>query len=150
MARRKIIPKRVGGVKVPKGLRKLGDRVLADPQSREMAGRTLLALGSALLARGAARSSVLRDILGHPKEGEPTAGERMAGAANKAGETVSGVAEAVAQAVGDVIETIRRDVARKIRPVRPRHAHDEHDEDDAPLAPDEDAATPDAGERRRH
>ena len=39
------------------------------------------------------------------------------------------MADAVSQVVGDVFDAVRRDFARKIRPVRPRHAHDEHDED---------------------
>ena len=39
------------------------------------------------------------------------------------------MADAVSGVVGDVIDTIRRDFARKMKPVRPRHAHDEHDED---------------------
>jgi hypothetical protein len=41
----------------------------------------------------------------------------------------SGVADAVGQVVGEVFDTIRRDFARKVRPVRPRHAHDDEPED---------------------
>lgn len=162
MARRKIIPKRVGGVKVPKALRKMGDRILADPRSREVAGRTLLALGSALLAKGAGRSSLLRDILGRAGPGaQPAedpgadplraARERGAQAAGRAGEAVGQVADAVSQAVGEVIEAIRRDFGRKVRPVRPRHAHDEHDEDgeEGPEAP-ADPPRPGAPDDRMH
>ena len=126
MARKKIIPKRIGSVKIPKKLRKLGDGVLADSRAREVAGSALLALGSALLARGGKPGSILRNIFDRPTETARAARDTGTGAASKAGEAVSGMADTVAQAVGEVIDTIRRDVARKIRPVRPRHAHDEH------------------------
>ena len=128
MTRKKIIPKRIGTVKIPKRLRKLGDRVLADPRAREVAGSALLALGSALVARGGRPGSILRTIFDHPGDSARAARDAGTGAASKAGEAMSGMADTVAQAVGEVIETIRRDVARKIRPVRPRHAHDEHAE----------------------
>lgn len=128
MARKKIIPKKIGTVKIPKNLRKVGDRVLADPRTREMAGKTLLAVGAALVARGGQKSSFLRDIFEHPAESAKAARDTATEGASKAGEAVSGVADAVTQVVGDVIDTIRRDWNRKVRPVRPRHAHDEHDE----------------------
>jgi hypothetical protein len=124
MARRKIIPKRIGNVKIPKRLRKLGDQVLADPRAREMAGSALLALGTALIAKKAPN---LRDIFAHPGRSARTARDAGAEAAGRAGEAVGGVADAVGAVVGDVIDTLRRDFARKIRPVRPRHAHDEEE-----------------------
>ena len=128
MARKKIIPKRIGNVKVPKNLRKLGDRILSDPRAREVAGSALLALGTALVAR---KGSVFRDIFDRPNEGARTAKAAGGEAAQKAGEAVSGVADAVGQVVGEVFDTIRRDFARKVRPVRPRHAQDEEPEDKA-------------------
>lgn len=131
MARKKIIPKRIGNVKVPKTLRKLGDRVLSDPRAREVAGSALLALGTALVSRGARKGSVFRDIFDHPTESARTAKAAGGEAAQKAGETVSNVADAVGQVVGEVFDTIRRDFARKVRPVRPRHAQDEEPEDKA-------------------
>lgn len=142
MARRKIIPKRLGGVKIPKRLRKLGDRVLADPRAREAAGSALLALGTALLARGTRPGSVLRDIFGPRDEGAKAARDAESGAghradrageaANRAGEAMSGMADAVAQTVGEVIDALRRDISRKVRPVRPRHAHDEPEGEEGP------------------
>lgn len=141
MARKKIIPKRIGTVKVPKNLRKFGDRVLTDPRAREIAGSALLALGTALVSRGTRKGSILRDIFDHPGESSRAARDTASEGAAKAGDTASGVADAVTQVVGEVIDTIRRDWNRKVRPVRPRHAHDEHDEP----AP-EDLA--DAGEKR--
>ncbi len=128
MARKKIIPKRIGTVKVPKNLRKFGDKVLSDPRAREVAGKALLAVGAALATRGARKSTILRDIFDHPAESAKAARDTASEGATRAGETVSNVAETVTQVVGDVIDTIRRDWARKVRPVRPRHAHDEHDE----------------------
>lgn len=128
MARKKIIPKRIGSVKVPKNLRKFGDRILADPRAREMAGSMLLALGTALVARGTRKGSILRDLFEHPAETTRAARDTASDGAAKAGDAMSGVADAVTQVVGDVIDTIRRDWNRKVRPVRPRHAHDEHDE----------------------
>jgi hypothetical protein len=127
MARKKIIPKRIGAVKVPKKLRKLGDQVLADPRAREIAGSALLALGTALVARGTRKGSILRDIFDNPGESARAARDAGSGAAGRAGEAVSGVADAVGQAVGEVFDTLRRDFVRKIRPVRPRHAHDNHE-----------------------
>lgn len=135
MARRRIIPKRIGGVRIPKRLRKLGDRVLADPRAREVAGSALLALGTALVSRGTRKGSVLRDIFDHPGESARAARDAGAEAADKAGQAASGVADAVSQAVGEVIDAVRRDFARKIRPVRPRHAHDE--EEDRPEGGDD-------------
>lgn len=129
MARKKIIPKRIGSVKVPKNLRKFGDRVLSDPRAREVAGSALLALGTALVSRGTRKGSILRDIFDRPNENARAARDAGADAAARAGQAASGVADAVSGVVGDVIDTIRRDFARKMKPVRPRHAHDEHDED---------------------
>jgi hypothetical protein len=101
-----------------------------------VAGSALLALGTALVSRGARKSSVFRDIFDHPPEGARTAKAAGGEAASKAGEAMSGVADAVGQVVGDVFDSIRRDFARKVRPVRPRHAHDE-DPDDKPEGADD-------------
>ena len=128
MARKKIVPKRIGSVKIPKNLRKFGDRVLSDPQARDMAGKALLAVGTALVARSARKGSILRDIFEHPAETAKTARDTASEGASRAGDAMGAVADTVTQVVGDVIDTIRRDWARKVRPVRPRHAHDEHDE----------------------
>jgi hypothetical protein len=113
MARKKIIPKRIGGVKVPKNFRKLGDRALADPRAREIVGSAMLALGSALASRKAPKGSFFRNIFDHPAEAAKTAETTGADAARKASDTVSGVSLAVNQVVTDVVETIRRDWARK-------------------------------------
>jgi hypothetical protein len=154
MTRKKIIPKRIGTVKIPKNLRKFGDRVLTDPQAREMAGKALLAVDTALAARGARKSSILRDIFDNPAESARAGRDTAQEGAAKAGQAASGVADAVTQVVGEVIDTIRRDFARKIRPVRPRHAHDEHDEpapEDLGDADDKRAAGPRGeGDDRMH
>lgn len=118
MARKKIIPKRIGNLKIPKPLRKLGDQVLADPRAREVAASALLSLGAALAARGTRKGTILRDIFDHPGESAKAARDTGADAASKAGETMSGVAQAVNQAVGDVIDTVRRDFVRKMRGAR--------------------------------
>jgi hypothetical protein len=93
-----------------------------------MAGKALLAVGTALMARSTRKGTILRDIFEHPAESARAARETASEGAAKAGQAASGVADAVTQVVGEVIDTIRRDFARKIRPVRPRHAHDDHDE----------------------
>ena len=129
MAREKIIPKQIGGVKVPKALRKLGDRVLADPRAREMAATALLALGAAIVQRGTGKASPAREAFEHPAEAAQAARDAASGAARKGAEAAGAVADAVAQAVGEAFDAIRRDVARKIRPVRPRHAHDDPEEE---------------------
>lgn len=124
MARKKIIPKRIGSVKIPKNLRKMGDKVLADPRAREVAGSALLALGSALASRGAPKGSFFRNIFDHPAQAAKTAEEEGAKAADAAGETLNGVSQAVNQIVNDVVETIRRDWARKTGGARPKDAGD--------------------------
>ena len=130
MARKKVIPKRIGKVKVPKNLRKLGDRVLSDPRAREVAGSALLALGTALASRKAPKGSFFRNIFDHPAEAAKTAEGAGADAAHKAGDTVSGVSQAVNQVVTEVVETIRRDWARKTGAPRAK------DTDDAQPEPD--------------
>ena len=120
MARKKIIPKRIGRVKIPKNLRKMGDKVLADPRAREMAGSALLALGSVLASRKAPKGSFFHNIFEHPAEAAKTAETQGAKAADTAGETMSGVSQAVNQVVNDVVETIRRDWARKTGAARPK------------------------------
>lgn len=137
MARQKIIPKRIGNVKIPKNLRKFGDRVLADPRAREAAASALLAIGTALLSRGTRKGSVLRDILDHPAQSARAARDAGSETASKGADTVGDMAETASRIVGEVIDAIRRDVARKIRPVRPRHAHDDHDAEDRPEAGDD-------------
>lgn len=124
MARKKIIPKRVGGVKIPKNLRRIGDKVLADPRAREVAGSALLALGSALASRGAPKGSFFRNIFDHPAEAARTAEAGGAKAAEATSETLSGVSQAVNQVVSDVVETIRRDWARKTGAARPKDGDD--------------------------
>jgi len=124
MARKKIIPKRVGSVKIPKNLRKMGDKVLADPRAREVAGSALLALGAALASRGAPKGSFFRNIFDHPAEAAKTAEGAGADAARKAGDAVSGVSQAVNQVVTEVVETIRRDWARKTGAPRPKEDGD--------------------------
>ncbi len=124
MARKKIIPKRIGSVKIPKNLRKMGDKVLADPRAREVAGSALLALGTALASRGATKGSFFRNIFDHPAEAAKTAEKGGAKAAETAGETLSGVSQAVNQVVTDVVETIRRDWARKTGAARPKEEGD--------------------------
>ena len=135
MARKKIIPKRIGTVKIPKNLRKLGDQVLADPRAREVAGSALLALGTALASRKAPRGSFFRNIFEHPAEAAKTAEAAGAETAHKAGDAASGVSQAVSQLVTEVVETIRRDWARKSGGSRRKDADDaqpepdDHDED---------------------
>ncbi|EYD77954.1 hypothetical protein Rumeso_00415 [Rubellimicrobium mesophilum DSM 19309] len=124
MARKKIIPKRIGGVKIPKNLRKLGDNVLSDPRAREVAGSALLALGSALASRKAPKGSFVRNIFDHPTEAAKTAEGTGADAARKAGDVAGGVSQAVNQVVTEVVETIRRDWARKTGPARAKDADD--------------------------
>ncbi|WP_210529047.1 hypothetical protein [Rubellimicrobium arenae] len=116
MARRKYIPKRIGNVKIPKKLRKFGDRVLADPRAREIAGGALLAVGSALLSRAAPKGSVFRTIFDHPVETAKSAEQAGAKAASDAGDAVSGVANAVGQVVGEVFDSLRRELGRRRQP----------------------------------
>ena len=128
MARKKIVPKRIGGVKIPKNLRKLGDRALSDPRAREVAGSALLALGTALASRKAPKGSFFRNIFEHPAEAAKTAEGAGADATRKAGDAVSGVSQAVNQVVSEVVETIRRDWARKTGAPRAKDSDDSQPE----------------------
>jgi hypothetical protein len=99
MARKKIIPKRVGSFKVPKGLRRAGDRLLTDPRAREVASGALMAAAAALASRKAGLGGGTRAADGD-------------GAKGPGGDAASRVAEAVAQILGEVVDTVRRDIGR--------------------------------------
>jgi hypothetical protein len=120
MARKKIIPKRVGRFKVPKGLRRAGDRLLTDPRAREVASGALLAAATAL----ASRKAGLGAARGPDDEGAKAA----------SGDAASRVAEAVAQILGEVVDTVRRDIGRAFGGKRAAH----------PEEASGDAATPEA------
>lgn len=118
MARKKIIPKRIGSFKVPKGLRRAGDRLLTDPRTREVASGALLAAATALASRKAGLGARATD-----EDGAKASG----------GDPASRVAEAVAQILGEVVDTVRRDIGRAFGGKRAARAEE----------PSGDAAAPD-------
>ncbi len=122
---KKIVPKRIGNVKIPKRLRKTVNKALSNPKTGEVVSGALMAIGTALakktLGDRAARHgfSSASDCQGKPSDdGKPT-GEGVAdlGAlvAGAAGEAVRGVTGAVTRIVEDAVDTLRRDfgTARK-------------------------------------
>lgn len=59
MARKKILPKRLGPLKIPKSLRRLGNKALADPQVVKILSGALASMGAAVAAR-----KVVQDVPG--------------------------------------------------------------------------------------
>lgn len=54
MARKKILPKRLGPVRIPKALRKVGDKALADPRTAGIVSEALASVAALVVARKAA------------------------------------------------------------------------------------------------
>ena len=91
----KYIPKRIGTVKVPKNLRKFGNRTLSDPRVRELAIAGLAAIGGILADRGTRPGTVVGEAIRHPVDAMQSAGET---ARDKVTETASKLAKGAALA----------------------------------------------------
>ncbi len=83
MAKNKVLPKKIGGVKIPKRLRKLGDEALSNPMMREIVAGALIAIGTALATRGAQKGSSLRQAVEHPADSARSARHLTSGAASE-------------------------------------------------------------------
>lgn len=57
MARKKILPRKLGPLKIPKALRRMGDKALADPEVVAILSGALASVGVALAARKVARDA---------------------------------------------------------------------------------------------
>ncbi len=95
MAKSKVLPKKIGGVKIPKRLRKLGDEALSNPMMREIVAGALIAIGTALATRGAQKGSSLRQAVEHPTDSARSARHLTSGAASEMAGVAGGVAHLI-------------------------------------------------------
>ena len=116
---KKIVPKRIGNVKIPKRLRKTVNKALSNPKTGEVVSGALMAIGTALAkktlgerAAGYGFSSA-SDSQGKPSTDGKPAGEGVADlgtlVAGATGEAVRGVTGAVTRIVEEAVDTLRRD-----------------------------------------
>lgn len=106
---RTVLPKRVGGVKLPKKLRKSGEALaslLATPAARQMAADVLIAVAGALVATK------------RPKQVENLAGSLSgAGSAAAEGRTKAAASTAdAAQSTSGAVAEVVAEVARRVLP----------------------------------
>ncbi|TNC46764.1 hypothetical protein FHG66_18045 [Rubellimicrobium rubrum] len=113
---KKIVPKKIGKVKIPKRLRKTVNKALANPRANEAVTAALLAVGTALakktFGQGAAGHGTTPDADGakpHAAKSADTVADLGTLVAGAAGEAVRGVAGAVTRIVEEAVDTIRRD-----------------------------------------
>ncbi|TNC68791.1 hypothetical protein [Rubellimicrobium roseum] len=114
---KKIVPKKIGNVKIPKRFRKTVNKALANPRTGEAVSAALLAVGTALakktLSQGATRygfgAEEAKDQDKGPAKPAESAADIGALVAGAAGEAVRGVAGAVSRLVEEAVDTIRRD-----------------------------------------
>jgi hypothetical protein len=57
MARKKVLPKKLGPVKIPKNLRKIGDKALGDPQVARILSGAVASVAAVVAARKVAQSA---------------------------------------------------------------------------------------------
>ena len=99
-----IIPKKIGGVKVPKKLRRFGNNALSDPKVRELAIAGLGALGGILADRSTRPGTVVGEAIRHPVDTMKSAGDA---ARDKVSSTASNLAASAALATfAPVIESV--------------------------------------------
>ncbi len=96
MARKNLkLPKQIGGMKLPKKARKIGNSVLAHPLGREILAGVLVSAGRAMVNRQTRAGSVARRFLSHPVTSTRAAGGTVA-------EAGMGAASAVGQTAGSL------------------------------------------------
>ena len=89
MARKKIVPKKLGSVKIPKNLRRIGDKALADPQVAGIVSGALASVGAIVAA--------------HKVAGVVPGGSTLTHAMGSS-TTVGSVTDVVKQAFEDVLD----------------------------------------------
>lgn len=105
-----VVPKRVGGIKVPKKLRQSGESfaaLLTTPAARQIAADVLIAAAGALVASKGPRRAVA-NLAGNVAD----AGSAVAETGAKAAATTAGAAQSASAAVADVVT----EAARRILP----------------------------------
>ena len=89
MAHKKILPKKLGPVKIPKNLRKMGDEALADPRVASILSGAVGSVAAVVAARKAAKSA--------PDGEEPSR-------SSTGHTTLHGVTEVVSKAFEEVVQ----------------------------------------------
>jgi hypothetical protein len=93
MAKGKLkLPKRILGVRVPKGVRQIGRDVLANPLGRELLAEALVHAAAGLLRNQSRPDSATRKVIEHPVQSGTDAATAVS---NVATNTASTVARAV-------------------------------------------------------
>ncbi|MBC8036794.1 MAG: hypothetical protein H7X89_06225 [Rhizobiales bacterium] len=107
MARKSLrLPKRVGGVKLPKKARQMGNSVLAHPLGREILAGVLVQAGSAMMRRQAEAGSASRQFLSHPVASTRSAGGAVAEAGADAASTVGQAAGSLSTLILDAFDGV--------------------------------------------
>jgi hypothetical protein len=88
MAHKKILPKKLGPVKIPKNLRKMGDKALADPRVASILSEAVASVAAVIAARKTAKSA--------PNGEEPSR-------SSTGRKTLHGVTEVVSKAFEEVV-----------------------------------------------
>jgi len=124
MGRKKIVPKKIGSVKIPKNLRRIGDKALADPK---VAGIVSGALTSAAALVGG--REVVQDV----------AGGTSATKALARSEAVSGLPDLVRRAFEEIMEARHRDARVPAKGGKAKRSR--HDDEARRAGPDRDEET---------
>jgi hypothetical protein len=107
MARAKIsVPKRLAGVKIPKGIRRIGKDVLRHPMGRVIIAEILVQAAAGLLRSQAREGSMTRSIIEDPAGSIKSVRSAGSEAANAVGHATSGTALAIAHAIDNLLAHI--------------------------------------------
>ncbi len=123
MARKNLkLPKQIGGVKLPKKARRIGNTILSYPLGRELLAGVLVTAGTAI-ARGQTKAgSAARRFLAHPVASTRSAGgavaEAGADAATTVGQTAGNLSNLLLEAFDNLVGRSNGD--RKIRKAKSR------------------------------
>ena len=107
MARKNLIlPKRIGGVKLPKKMRRIGNSVLGHPLGREILAGVLVTAGSAVLNRQTRTGSTARRFMAHPVASTRSAGNAVAGTGAEAAATLGTTAGSLSNLILDAFDGV--------------------------------------------
>lgn len=123
MARKNLkLPKQVGGVKLPKKARRIGNSVLAHPLGREILAGVVVTAATAMARRQTKAGSAARRFLSHPVASTRSAGGAVAEAGTEAATTVGQTAGNLSNLLLDAFENFigRSGGNRKTRKAKSR------------------------------
>jgi len=118
MARKNLkLPKQIGGMKLPKKARRIGNSVLAHPLGREILAGVLVTAGTAMARRQTQSGSAARRFLSHPVASTRSAGGAVAEAGVDAASAVGQKAGSLSNLLLDAFDNFmgRADGDRKTR-----------------------------------